>query len=409
VSLFKPKKAPSPKDGLSFTPHWLQVGPVNEQVEILVRHLVGPGAPHRAVLLIPGANSSCDTFTIPGNGLVGHLAALGCDVWMLDWRASPKVWDQLTATGTVGPGKFLGGTSETERRAFTLDRAVHEDIPAALAYMSNAIGGLPISIHAHCVGGGGTAMAIARGLVDPYNVTHVVLSTLGLFYEVPWNTWIKAEDFLLERMLAISDRPNCRTIDPRDPARWPEAFKNAFDHWPGSWLPSRTTPADDFLRHLSFMVGVPYSRDRLDPSINGKPVEDCFGPLHAGLYLQLGQMVRRGYSARYNERDQIDRFRLFNGYKARPAPRGDLNPVHFSKYDITLIAATDNGVWHRDSIDLMYEWLRRDPKVRCEKYIAQGYNIQELYWARSARETLYDVFAAGLGAKPAQSIRRFSA
>ena len=64
---------------------------------------------------------------------------------------------------------------------------------------------------------------------------------------------------------------------------------------------------------------------------------------------------------------------------------------------MTLVAAGDDFVWHRDSIDLMYEWLLRNPKVQCAKYIVPGYNIQELFWAKDAPTKSYDIFVAGLG------------
>jgi hypothetical protein len=290
---------------------------------------------------------------------------------------------------------------EAERAAFTLDRMVHDDLPAALAFVRNRIGGLPLSVHGHCVGGGGVAMAIARGVLEPFNVDRIVLSTLGLFYEVPPTTWIKAEDFLLEAILLPREQSQlCRDIDPRRPELWPPVFHNAYVNWPKAWLPKGKTASDDFLRQLSFMVGQPYSRDRVDPAIEGAPIEAVFGPLHLGLYTHLGQMVRRGYSAAFNVRDQIDRVRLRRDEPARHAPVGDFARDRFKPYQITLVAAGDNGVWHRDSIDLMFEWLRRSRSIRCEKFVARDQNIQEIYWAKDAVRNVYPVFAEALGAAP---------
>jgi hypothetical protein len=354
--------------------------------------------PERSVVLIPGANSSCDTYLIPHKGFAGYLVEQrGWDVWLLDWRPSPLVIATLGKTP-------LGGTAEAERRAFVLDRAVDEDIPAALAYIRAQIGDRPLSVMGHCVGGGGLAMAIARGHLQNFHVDRIVLSTLGLFYEVPWNTWIKAEDYLLERMFLPPDGPrgdrrgaDCRFIDPHDSSGWPQTFKDAYKRWPPEWLPGGGDTFDTMLRQLSFMVGCPLARKKLDPSINGAPVSRVFGPIHAGLYTHLGQMVRRGYAAKYNELDQIDRARLYLGDSDVKAPRGDLNREHFLEHDVALVAAGDNGVWHRDSIDLMYEWLRRSRHARCEKHVFAGYNIQELFWGEDARKTTYELFADSLG------------
>jgi hypothetical protein len=123
---------------------------------------------------------------------------------------------------------------------------------------------------------------------------------------------------------------------------------------------------------------------------------NVFGPLHIGLYLHLAQLVRRGYSAPYNARDLIDRTLLRRNPAAKPAPRGDFNLARFEQHHVTLIAAGDNGVWHRDSLDLMYEWLRRSPRIRCSKHVFAGCNIQELYWGRN-RSAVYDACADGVG------------
>jgi hypothetical protein len=367
-------------------------------VRVLVRRLLPvPGDARRAVLLVPGANSSSDTFVMPDGGLVRHLAERGCDVWTLDWRASPLALNRILKLPR-SPQDILD-----ERAAFSLDHIVRQDIPATLALIRaqtpSGAGQAPLAVHAHCVGGGGIAMAIAQRLVETkFGVDRVVLSTLGLFYEVPWGSWIKAEDFLLESILQPHDQPGCRAIDPREPACWPQIFTRAYQRWPESWLPPRGTSSDDFLRQLSFMVGQPYSRDRIEPSIDGAPIESVFGPLHLGLYTQLGQMVRRGYAAPLDVRDQIDRVRLRRRETARPAPVGYFEREPFESFRITLLAAGDNGVWHRDSIDLMYEWLRRSPTMRCDKLVIPDYNIQELYWGPKASVDVYRHVGDALGA-----------
>jgi hypothetical protein len=365
-------------------------------VPVMVRRLCrDPAAAPRAVVLMPGANSSCDTFLLPpGGGLADHLVDRGWDVFLLDWRPSPLVVNKVLT------GLPLGGSAEIERLAFTLDRAVEEDIPDALALVRQKTGYRPISVLGHCVGGGGLAMAVARGLVAPFGVDRVVFSTLALFYEVPWNTWIKAEDFLLERMFQPGEMPDCRRIDPHDTSDWPECYRQAFDRWPRQWLPQGTDAHALLLQQLSFMVGVPYSRDKLIPGID-ELVPDVFGPLHAGLYVHLGQMVRRGYAAGYNVQDVVDRVRLPEGLPARRAPRGDFCRRRFRDLGVTLVAAGDDGVWHRDSLDLMYEWLRREPSMRCALNVLPGYNIQELFWGRQARAATYDIFVEGLGGSQA--------
>ena len=335
------------------------------------------------MLLVPGANSSSDTFLLPFGGLAAHLACEhGWDVWLFDWRASPKVVVPLTHRPVP-----LGGTAASERLRYSLDVAIAEDLSAALALVRGQIGSRPLSVLGHCVGGAAVATATARGVFSGFGVDRVVLSTLGLFYEVPWRTWIKAEDLLLERLVMPDDQPGCRVIDPKRPDLWPRGFRHAYERWPQEWLPGGSSPSDDFLKRLSFMVGQPYTRARLEPAIDGAPVESVFGPLHLGLYTHLGQMVRRGFSSRF---------------VADPAARNtaettDLNPAPFRDVHVTLVAAADNGVWHRDALDRMHDWLRRFPYVRSDKHVVPGCNIQELFWGAKTRATTYPMFAEGLG------------
>ncbi len=352
-----------------------------------------PERSQRSVVLVPGANSSCNTFVLPAGGLAAHLARLGCDVWLFDWRASPLVLNRLLRAAP------LGGSADAERRAFALDRAVAEDLPAALKFVRDRIGDRPLSLLGHCVGGGGVAMAIARGVLAPFGVDRVVLSTLGLFYEVPWTTWIKAEDFLLERMFLPDDVPDCRGIDPGDMTDWPKvvparptiagratgsrsgacAQRMRFSGGCPSWWVS-PTPVTGWIRRSKALRWRGSSVPSMRASI---PI--------------LARWCGARYSAPFDTRDQIDRDRLYRGLPARRAPRGDLNPEPFRAHRITLVAAGDDGVWHRDSIDLMHEWLLRTPRARCEKHVVPGYNIQELFWAKDAPRVTYGLFSEGLG------------
>jgi len=268
-------------------------------------------------------------------------------------------------------------------------------------------------------------MVIARGRLDKFGVSAFVLTTMGLFFESPWDGWVKAEDYVIERVLSTS--PECRGIDPvqhrppsleatRGRARpWPLPFTRAFEAFPVAWLPPGSDePEEDMLRRLSFMFGNPYETSELDASLRGPILCRLFGTMHLGLYLHAGQVVRRGYAARFDVPDIVDRPRLGAPPRAhharraaargpRPShpPRGDLLPGHFRDKRITLITGTENRLWHRESIDLMYEWLLnigdRPPGARVEKRIFPGYAHQDLYWRRgSGDDDVYAAIAAGL-------------
>ncbi|HEX4341110.1 MAG TPA: hypothetical protein VH062_34615 [Polyangiaceae bacterium] len=402
----------------------LTVGTPPETLTILLRHFVDrPEHPvgaaplgHRAVLLIHGGNTSSETFLVPHGGVATYLRERGWDVWLVDDRASPRVLDDR-----ILGGQPLGGSVEAERRYFNFDRIAEEDVVGAIAHIRNLLGPrATLSVVGHCVGGATTSMAIARGRLDKFAVQAYVLTTMGLFFESPWDGWVKAEDYVIERVLSTT--PGCRGIDPvqlrppvleasRRAARpWPAEFDEAYGAFPAAWLPPVSdVPEDDMLRRLSFMFGSPYDTAALDPSLRGSILCRLFGTMHLGLYLHAGQVVRRGYAGRFDAPDIIERPRLESPPRARHArraaprgpkpahpPEGDLLPQHFRDKRITLLTGTENRLWHRESIDLMYEWLRniegRPASARVEKRIFPGFAHQDLYWRREEGDR--DVYAA---------------
>jgi hypothetical protein len=233
-------------------------------------------------------------------------------------------------------------------------------------------------------------MAVARGELEPFDVSNFVLLSLGLFYEVPWNGWVKTEDFILERIL--HEEPTHRVIDPNRPKEWPSLLRHTYDHWPTAWLPPPRTESDDMLRRLSFMVGTPWATKNLHPALRGD-VRQYFGGLHMGLYLHSGQNVRRGYAARMNTPEMSNPMSASGVIAA-----SDLDPQYFSRRkNFTLICPTNNQLWHRNSMDLMFDWLRSCARSPCEKYAIPGYNLHELLWGEHAQRNVFPKIAAGLG------------
>src|SRR5262249_15157533 len=141
--------------------------------------------------------------------------------------------------------------------------------------------------------------------------------------------------------------------------------KRAYAKYPASWLTKCGTTADDILCRLTFMFGQPYPSDVLAPGIHGPLLSELFGGMHIGLYLHAGQVVRRGYAAPFDQPDVIDRSRIRFGSERRARPlwsplESYLDPEPFRDKRITLVTGAENRLWHRDSIDLMYEWLRNE-------------------------------------------------
>jgi hypothetical protein len=394
----------------------LPVGKGPLSLRVTLRHFVDrPDHPvgkapksHKAVLLIHGGNTSSETFLVPHGGLAGFLGGKGWDVWLLDHRGSPRVLDARILRDPP-----LGGSEAAERQWFTVDRIAEDDVVGAITEVRRRIGpDARLAVVGHCLGGGAVAMAIARGLLDGDEVATqaFVLTTMGLFYEVPWDGWVKAEDFLIERLLR--EPAGCRFIDPKVRQAWPKEMDCAYRQWPTPWLPpERSSPEQRMLRRLAFMFGSPYSMDQLDPSLRGSILLRLFGSMHLGIYLHTGQLARRGYSAAFDDPDVIDRQRLAApgrpGVSAlrspggpAPAPAGDLRPEHFRDKRITLITGAQNRLWHRESIDLMYEWLRNIPGrsagAPIEKQVFAAYAHQDLYWKREPNDPVYARIRCGI-------------
>jgi pimeloyl-ACP methyl ester carboxylesterase len=361
-------------------------GPV--QLTLQLHHCLDSCTDGPAVLLLHGGNTDSDTFRYPSGGLVRYLRKK-FDVWLLDWRGSPRITDPYI---DARPDISL----LDERQHYNLDIVSAHDIPMALTEIRKAIGAKrKLSLLAHCLSGPAVCLAISRGTLKPFNLDHVVLMTLGLFCEVPWNGWLKAENFILERVIGDA-HAECRGISPRRPEAWPDEMSRAYAIWPKPWLPT----GDAFLERLSFLIGQPFARARLHPELLEVGYEKFFGHLHLGLYMHAAQIVRRGYVAAFDAPDVVDRSRVRRREGAKARALRDLDAQHFRELDVTLVTALQNQVWHRDSMDLMYEWLRNQGCHRVNKAVFAGYNLQELLWGRDAHKDVYPTLHRALGLEP---------
>jgi len=348
----------------------------------------GGGPP---VLLLHGGSTCSDIFLVPNGGLVQYLLNRGWEVWTLDWRGSCRVVDPLISRQLSEAEEV-----ERERALFTLDNVAERDVPLALAEMRKHIDAdQKIGVVAFCAGAGALSMAIARGMLRDFGVDNVVLMTLGLFYETPWDGWVKAEDFLIERVM-VQD-PRARGISPHE-SPWVKDMEVAFESWPNAWFEPGTSAVQKMYRRLTFMFGQPYASS-LEPEMPASVLLSMFGHLHLGLYLHLGQQVRRGYAARFDALDVLDRSRISS--KAVRAANHDLVAEHFYAGNIVLLAGARNRLWHRDSIDLMYEWLRSNApagarKSSIRKHVLPGYAHLDLLWGPRAREDVYELIKDSL-------------
>ncbi len=371
------------------------------------------------VLLLHGASAGAQTFVIPKQrSLMDRLHEEGYEPWLLDWRGSLNVAERLGSDGLLD-----------NRDTLDFDHTAEHDIPAALdkirelrpdADQLGAVG--------FCMGGGTLAQAIAAGYVQERDppLTHVVLMTLGLFYKTPAVSLLKVQDHLLERLRGLNRGDaggEVFAIDPRvDDGRyrnepgwsWPEPLEYLYQNWPGRLQPLHDVGEIRDLRkderailrmcnRVSFMFGDPYREMNLVPELHDSELPNQFGAIPIRMYAHGAKNVRRGWAAGFKAIDVAGA----SGNTERKV--GDRHPLRFMRDQcrdcfnelkrVTLITGAMNRLWHRDSIDCMYEWLvhrHARPGERVRKVILDEYGHQDLLWGEQSPRDVFPKILDGL-------------
>ena len=107
-----------------------------------------------------------------------------------------------------------------------------------------------------------------------------------------------------------------------------------------------------------------------------------FGKMPTRILLHGARNTRRGWAARFNAtKDSIYFRELINADARRRFGR---YAKEEKQRDITLITGYWNRVWHRDSIDKMYEWLTSGPNAlkrdKVSKHIFEEFGHYDLLW-----------------------------
>jgi hypothetical protein len=362
------------------------------------------------VLLVHGASASSRTFEYPrGSSIADFLLDFtNLEPWLLDVRNSKRVTEQR-----LQDGKRLD-------EKFNFDRVAKCDIPLAVKEIrKHRSPDLPLVIVGHCMGAESLARAIASGSLngDKLRPERVLLSTIGLFYEVAIDGRLKAEEYILEELRADGSveliDATCDVVDGQVVLRheWPDDLNALFKAWPPWFRPhrnandtaegnERTTTANrapesgerppdavaEMCNRLSFMYGEPYYEPALLDEIHSSPTElkDQFGPMPLHTYVHASQCVRRRWAAPFD---------------AEPEDRSLVNRDArgcFDDINVVLITGALNRVWHRDSIDRMYEWLQRDERKdrdRYRKVVFTSNGHQDLFWGRNSWSEVFPVIA----------------
>lgn len=363
-----------------------------------LKNLPGHHRSKGPVLLVHGASAASRTFEVSarsshagggGDGLAGFLRNRGWDVWLLDWRSS----------GVLAPILMDDADRPLKPDRFNLDEAQDDLIEALeqVAHATHVEGRIPVV--GHCIGGALVAQTVASEPAHkPSRIGNIVLTTLGLFFNSGLDDWVKGNERFLEEVWwkLNEDNPNGDFfISPwvedhgfgkRHP--WPEQLSRAYDIWKEAPLSHQCN--NEFCRRVCFMFGMPYRPTDMmsihDEAFPGGLWRQ-FGRMPLVTYMHCVHNLRRGWAAPWQADDSNTKYLV-----AEP----------FGRRSVTLITGNENQVWHRDSIDRMYEWLRRElPPTQhrqVRKHVLPRYGHQDLYWSERACEDVYPCIEAGLAA-----------
>lgn len=312
----------------------------------------------RPVLLIHGATAWRGTFMEPHGGLLRYLLRER-EVWTFDWRASKVITDPWRHDKKSDVPACL--------RDCSLDEPIERDLPRVLAIIEGLARRAP-AIVGHCIGAAVTASALARGKLSNGSTypAPIVLSTIGLFYRGSVDSWLRANEHLDE-----SRFDSWRLAFEEDDA-WPTEYDQFYKVWKQSPYPHCNVP---FCQRLSSLFGAPYRPNDIayihDDVSRG--LSKQFGVIPLSILNHCARNLRRGWSGAMNasERDMDD-------LQAKP----------FRGVELTLITGSENQLWHRDSMDLMYTWLQRHAanadRERIRKRVFTGFGHQDLWWSPKA-------------------------
>jgi lysosomal acid lipase/cholesteryl ester hydrolase len=357
------------------------------------RHFFGDGEPAPAdaqpVLLVHAATLSRDMFLAPDGGFVAHLLRQQdrgrplFDVYTLDWRSSYRLF------GPTGEGLRGAERPPDATGSYRIDRAAEEDLPAGLAAVAAARPGRPIHLVAHCMGAAVAAQAIASRHIgnpdDPQQppLGKIVLSTIALFYRLGVDGWLKVADNIVAELESEGVQflsPHLVFEPMRERCRWPASFEAMFETWRESLFSHGCrTP---FCDRLWFMYGGDFrAADMM--SLHDESLAHHFGAMPIGLYRHIAENCRRGWATRWEVSPRTQAYDL-------------LDAEAFRGKDLTLVSGSENQVWHRDSIDRMYEWLlrtlgRRDRQLRTRirKRVFDRYGHVDLWWSSEAPKQVF--------------------
>ena len=354
-----------------------------------------------------------------------------CEVWLLDWRGSFVVTDTLIEEDDHSP------KLEQFKTLFNYDMVAAQDLPIALGAMIHLVRSsqnndveyaknVDIVLAGHCMGAASLSIAVSLGVVNKiktvlagqvdndnernvhFSIDNLILSTVGLFYEVSLDGHLKTQEHVLERV-----HNDVITVDPRvvflnsstHGKKFHHSIGQLYKNWLGLWSTHRqsngnashTYPGEmEYCNQLSFLYGLPYTESRLSSKMH-KNLDQQFGGIPIDLFLHAVWNTRTGWAVPFSIGLQWqDICQQENAYINKTSRQ------YFHEFNsIILITGNENRLWHRNSVDMMYEWLQRDfiskkqgqtVTKSIKKYVISDYGHQDLLWGEDAHNDIFKYF-----------------
>jgi pimeloyl-ACP methyl ester carboxylesterase len=382
---------------------WLNLEVSRRDRYSALRHLWPKGEDPKAregaqpVLLVHAAVTGYRMFLEPYGGFLRYLLEQRngkrprFDLWTVDWRSSVLL-----------AGKNGSGVQDLDN--YRMENVVG-DVSAALAEVHRRTErARPVHVVAHCMGAAAAAQAIATGAIGGPALGNVVLTTIALFYKQGLEGRLK----VLEQMLQeLAESPESKAaklfaITPHAGSvkqEWPKEFERLFQEWKRTTYPHGC--GQEFCDRLWFMFGGDYRAEDMMELHDGEGdhgLQEHFGAMPLGLYQHIEQNCTRGWAAPFISPGSPDKWDPGDSDKdfENEDYVGDEAAERFRAVDLTLIAPNEGQVWHRESIDRMFEWAQRHELPRVRKRVFDRFGHIDLWWGSKAHEIVYPYILAQL-------------
>jgi cholesterol oxidase len=229
----------------------------------LTRHQFGSKGP---IVMAPGYGNAASAFAIDtvDKNWVQYLGEHGYDVWLLDYRASPKL--------------------AASRTQFTVDDIATRDWPAAVSTVREKTGQDTVQVFGHCVGGLSLFMAMGAGLEGVRSATFSSLA--GNPIPTPGNqarAWA--------RMATLFKLLGIKFLDVEyDPKRWDGKLVETVMRL----VPFKHVYNTPIARRIYFVYGDVYDYENINRPTMERAVPGFFGGGNMTFFEHISLMIRAG-------------------------------------------------------------------------------------------------------------------